>query len=201
MAKLTVQTKNRLRSNPVVEEEEAEETEAKAEPKVTVNKQLAKLMTDWQAAYGKAESYWPKIVMFVIENETSRAELKQALKDFRGLEVPTLNNELSVIMRVKDYPEKVQECLDGELSVRELREVGRKKQEGKEEEEPEERVGKLLDKAASFAIEEAAMEVDDFTKAARLSYKRRFSAISAKQAKAAAEAEEEGEEGEEEEEE
>jgi hypothetical protein len=171
------------------------ETESKAEPKVVVNKQLARLMSEWKSASEKADSYFPRVVQFVIENDTDRKELKQALLD-RGMKDISAVNEVSVIMRVSEFPDEVQACIDGEFEggVRALRELGKKKQEGTDD--PETKFKKSLARVAIFAIDQVDLDQADFIAEAKSAYKSAYAKLEARAARkesSEAETEEEGE--------
>lgn len=184
---------------PAVEVDEDEEVETSSEPKVVVTKALATLITGWDRAEKQAEAYWPKIVAFVIENETKREELRQALLDIRKMAKLTANNEISVIMRVSDFPDEVQACIDGDdnpatgepWKVRELRELGKKKQEGGGR-DPEDSFKKKIHNVAKYAIEEAQLEQADFIAECKAAYKEEHAKAEAR-ATRAAEGQEDGE--------
>ena len=68
----------------------------------------------------------------VQENEISRAELKKALIEIRGMKELTANNEVSAIMNIIDrVPEMIEQAIDGEVTTRDLREAGRKSRKGR----------------------------------------------------------------------
>lgn len=168
MAGPKVLTKKATRPVAQVEEDEDTETEPTTS-KVVVTKALAEIVSKWDKAEKTAEAYWPRIVAFVIENGTERDELRQALLDIRKMAKLTANNEISVIMRVADFPDEVQACIDGDdnpatgevWKVRELRELGKKKQEGGGR-DPEDSFKKKIHNVARYAIEEANLELADF---------------------------------------
>jgi hypothetical protein len=189
-----------------VGEEAEEQIESKAEPKaVVVSKGLASLMTKWKNAFGQYEAYFPQAVQYVIENGTTKEELKQALIDYRGLEVPTLNNELSVIWRVKDHPEEVEACLNEEINpetgqvwrIKDLRKVGMKPQLNRSEKSSEDKFVDSMDKVASYAIKEVKIGLNDFVTQARTSYREQHAAITGQKVKAQAAAQNQEEEEEE----
>lgn len=203
-------TRNQQRPRIAVQEEAEveEQVETKEEPKVVVvSKGLANLMTKWKNAFGQYESYFPQACQYIIENGTTKDELKQALIEFRGLEKPTLNNELSVLWRVKDHPEEVEATLNEEINpetgqvwrVRELRQVGVKPQTNKTDRSVEDKFIDLMDKVASYGIKEVKLGLNDFINQARTSYREQHATITGQQAKVAAAAKEAEEEIEEEE--
>jgi hypothetical protein len=181
--KLGVRPKARIEDDTELDDE----TEAKAEPKVVVNKQLSRLMSEWKNAEDKADSYFPRIVQFVIENDTERKELKQALLD-RGMKDLSAVNEVSVIMRVSEFPDEVQACIDGEFEggVRALRELGKKKQEGSDD--PETKFKKSIERVATFAIDQVDLDQADFVAEAKSAYKKAYAKLEAKEARNAAKA-------------
>jgi hypothetical protein len=174
-----------------VDEEEDVETKEEPEAKTIVSKGLAKLVTEWTQAVGKADSYFPKICQFVLEEGTEKKELKKALMEIRGMAKLTAGNEVSVIMRVIDYPDEIQKAIDGEITVRELRDIGKEEHEGKDD--PETKLEKGIKRMASFAIKELEMDQPDFLAQCKSAYKDRHAAAVAAEAKKAA-AEEAGEE-------
>lgn len=173
-----VLTKRNIRPVVKPDVEEEEETETGSETKVVVTKALAQLITNWDKAEKTAESYFPRVVAFVIENETTREELRQALLDIRKMAKLTANNEISVIMRVAEFPDEVQACIDGDdnpatgepWKVRELRDLGKKKQEGGGR-DPEDSFKKRIRTVAKYAIEEAQLELADFVAECKAAYK------------------------------
>lgn len=178
-------TKKSIRPAPQPEPEE--EVETKAETKVIVSKSLAVLINNWEKAEKTAEAYWPKVVQYVIENETTREELRQALMDIRGMKKLTANNEISVIMRVSEFPDEVQACIDGDdnpetgepWQVRQLRELGKKSQEGGGR-DPEDTFKRRIKTVAKYAIEEAQLELADFTAECKAAYKEVYASLEAK---------------------
>jgi hypothetical protein len=199
-----VVTKNRLQPRAEVEEEVEETVETKAEPKkqVIVSKGLATLMTKWKNAFGQYEAYFPQACAYIIREGTSRDELKQALIEYRGLEAPTLNNELSVLWRVKDHPEEVEACLNEEINpdtgqvwrVKDLRKVGAKPQLNRTEKSTEDKFVDSMDKVAIYAIKEVKLGLNDFINQARVSYREKHAEITGQKVKAQAAAKENDEE-------
>lgn len=195
-----VLTKRTVKPAVEVDEDTDTETETKAEPKVIVTKALATLISNWDKAEKTAESYFPRVVAFVIENDTSREELREALLTIRKMAPLTANNEISVIMRVKDFPDEVQACIEGDdnpatekpWQVRELRDLGKKKQEGGGR-DPEDSFKKKVRNVAKYAIEEAQLELSDFIAECKSAYKEEHAKAEAREAKA-----NNGEEGEDE---
>lgn len=201
MAKVITRNQTRQRIAPRVEEieEEQEQIETKAEKKVVVTKGLAALMTNWKNAFGKAEAFFPQAVQYIIDEQTTKDELKQALIEFRGLEVPSLNNELSTLWRVKDYPDEVEAYANGEINeatgrvwtVRDLRAVGRKPQENKAPgKSVEDKFVELMGKVARYGITEVKLGLNDFIAQARVSYREEHATVTGQKAKAAAAAKE-----------
>lgn len=202
-------TRNQTRSRPVVEVEPdiEEQVEEKAEPTtVVVSKGLATLMTKWKHAFGQFEAYFPQACQYVIENQTTKEELRQALKEYRGMEVPTLNNEVSVIWRVKDHPEEVEACLNKELNpetgqiwtVRELRNVGVKPQLNRSEKSVEDKYVEMIEKIAIYAIKEVKAGLNDFVNQCRVTYREQHAIITGQKVRAQAAAKEANDEEEEE---
>jgi hypothetical protein len=174
----------------------ADEPETKEEPKVIVDKGLAKLVQEWDSQDKKAGGYWIRICEYVAENDITRAQLKKALMDLRGMAEVTANNEVSKIFKMRDNPDVLEQLKDGEITQREAREAVTKKQEGTDDAET--KLKKQLNRAASFAINEVEAESGEFVTLARGAYKDQYAKIEARKAR-----EEEGEEveGDEEEEE
>jgi hypothetical protein len=172
-----VLTKHNIRPIAKPDADVDEEVETKAE-KVVVTKALAVLINGWDKAEKAAEAYWPKIVQFVIENETTRDELRQALVDLRGMKKITANNELSVIYRVAEFEDEVRACIEGDdnpdtgepWQVRDLRKLGVKTQEGTGR-DPEDSFKKRIRNVAKYAIEEAQLELADFIAECKAAYK------------------------------
>lgn len=200
-------TKRNIR--PAVREETDEEVETKAEAKTVVSKALATLVSGWDKAAKQFDSYFPRIVQYVIENDTSKEEMRQALIDFRGMKPLTANNELSVIFRVAEYPNEVQACIEGDDNpatgepwrVRDLRDLGKKTQGDGTGRDPEDSFKKRIRNVAKFAIEDAELELADFIAECKAAYKEVHAALEAAAVRAQEKAEgSEEEEGEEEEE-
>jgi hypothetical protein len=196
--------KNRIRPQVEEETEDMEQVEEKAEPKasVAVSKGLATIMSKWKNAFGQYEAFFPQAVQYVIENGTTKDELKAALQEYRGLEVPTLNNELSVIWRVKDHPEEVEACLNEEINpetgqvwrIKDLRKVGMKPQLNRNEKTAEDKFVDSMDKVATYAIKEVKIGLNDFITQARTSYREQHASITGQKVKAQAAARDQDEE-------
>lgn len=181
MAKIQsrVQPRAEVEDEAEVEIETEEETETKAEAAVVVRPALAKLMLGWKSALGKADSYYPIIIWFVITNDVGRKEVQAALKEHRGMEKgAALNNAVSHIMRLKKHPDEVQACKDHEINpdtgnewtVRELLKVGVTEREGKEEKTNDQKLYILLTKTAKFAIVEVKMKLQPFLAQCKSAY-------------------------------
>jgi hypothetical protein len=178
-----IQPKNRAITAAEEDEDVETETETKAEPKTQISPGLAELVTKWATAVGRADSYFPQIVQYVIEEGTERKELKQALMDIRGMEKITANNEVSVIMRVSEYPEEVERCLNKEITVRQLRDTGKKEHDDKDD--PDTKFEKSLNRIAGQAITEIRLNREDFLAMCRSAYNKKNGDIKAKEARAA----------------
>jgi hypothetical protein len=202
---MPVLTKTKKTVRPVSQTDTEEEAESKAEP-IVITKALAKLMSEWNQSALKTDSYFPRVVQFVIENDTTKDEIKKALIELRGMTKLTAGNEISVIWRVREFPDEVQACIDGEdnpetgetWKVRELRKLGKTDQDagGRTVEDTFKR---KLGNLAKYAVEDAKLERPDFLQECKEAWNDAYAKATSKNKSAKEdEATEEGEEGEEE---
>jgi hypothetical protein len=203
-----VKSKNRIapksvvksKTRPAPEPDEETESDTKAETKIIVDKGLATLVKDWDKADKVQGSYWVKIAEYVSDNDISRAMLKKALMDLRGMAELTANNEVSKIFKLKDAPEVLEQLVNGDITIKQAKEAVTKKQEGTDDAET--KVKKGLHRLASVAIQEVEAEQGEFVQMAKTAYRETLAKLQAKAAKEEGEGEEgedeEGEEGEEE---
>src|SRR5258708_7722943 len=132
-----------------------EDVETKEEAKVVTDQRLGKMLKEYTGLEKQTQGYWLKIVEYVKENETSRDVLKATLIQYRGIQESTANVEATMIMNAtkEEHEDLLQQALDGEISVRDLRKGIMKKREGKGEENNEHKLEVKLRQVARFAID------------------------------------------------
>jgi hypothetical protein len=192
---MAVLTKTGTKVRSRVEETEEPETKVKPEEAPVVDKGLNRLVLEWEKSFKQTESYWPRIVEYVADNDVSRKTLEKALIDLRGMQPMTAKNEVSKIFKgaKEEHRESLDQVLAGEKTVREFREEITTKQEGTDDAET--KFNKKLEGVARYAITEIEMlELSDFIAASRKAYKSAFAKVEKAARKAEGETSGDGEE-------
>jgi hypothetical protein len=158
--------------------------EAKTEPQVLTNQSLGKVLKDWGSAEDSAKSYFLKAAQMVAKLKLERPVVKATLAQYRGLQGMSLDVTTSRLMKSADpkYARRLQEAIDGDITVREFNEIVAEKEPLAEGEvrpvkgDPEKKLTTKMKKAAEFALtygKDYKPDIDsakDFGRLARESY-------------------------------